>query len=211
VHDGAVDVPWEEAAYGWYLGETAPELLDLLERGARVVQHALPRSSPPFDYWSLGAWLSTVAVAGDQAGLQACARQVLAPDAFAPGAPADSVAADRTMATLFLDDGEAASRLLAAVPPTDETGPMGVQVEQFWVMLRAVVHGDPAALDAAARARYAARGRLAGRSLGNRRDWTFLLDRGAMGLMAAARRRGLTPTAGIPDMPVELLARAVPR
>ena len=134
IHNAAVDDCWEWAAYDWYLGEPAEQVLVPLRRGAAVVDRTLERFEPPYEPGPMAGWLATAAVAGDAEATQQCARRALAPDAVqVPGRPGSGTSV-QALAALLIGETGAAGEHLAALLPTENTGSLGEQSKAYHAM-----------------------------------------------------------------------------
>lgn len=196
-----VDACWSAMAAGWAL-EQDVAVEQLMARAAALVRTALDRMPGPMPYWSVNSWTATLLLAGDRAALSALADRALRPDGLEAGPPvleSETGMTRRMVATAVRRDREARSQPSA---PGDDRGEVLIES-----MLTAVLDGRQDDLDAAARERHGLREARAGRSVQNRRSWAFLLDRIGVAVMLCAQDRGLAATAGLADVPVEVLAR----
>ncbi len=177
------------------------EAVRLLERVAVLVRDHLARWPGPMASWDAVGFAVTLEMAGERAALAALAEHVLAPDGLQThaGPVASELAFARVLVALLAGRDEAAAAQPA--PPGDDE-----QENLTFTMTGAVLERDQEGLDAAAAGRSQLRMRLAGRSAQNRRNWIYLLDRTAVGIMLAAQDRGLQATPGLPDVPVEIVA-----
>lgn len=196
-----VDNCWSAVAGGWVLEVDVP-VEQLMSQGAGLVRVALDRMPEPLPWWSATSFTATLLMAGDRAALTRLADRVLDPDGLESGPSvleSELGTARRLVAIAVRRDEQARSQPSA---PGDDRWEVLLEA-----MMLAVLDGRQDDLDTAARERHDLRQGQARRSVRHRRSWAYLLDRLGIAVMLCAQDRGLTPTPGLADIPLEVLAR----
>lgn len=208
--DAGIDDVWESVATRWLFGGSVDEALELVPRGCALVRTGLDRFPGPVRSGAAGRWLGLPGLVGDEVLTRAVVERFLAPGALSEGrvVQPQEVTEFQVLAALRVGLDEQAREGLAALRTLGprEVPPVLVDADRARADLaEAVLAANQAGLDAAAAAYSTAWLRFGGRSQSNRASWHFLLDVPGLVLMAAAVRRGLVATPGVPVIPAELV------